>query len=172
MIMGKQLKISGIIKNSIVDGEGLRYVIFTQGCPHHCPGCHNPGTHDFGGGTWKDTDEIYDDIILDPSITGVTFSGGEPFMQCEALFFLSSKLKLKGYSLWSYSGFTVEELLKRSDEYTLKFLSNLDVLVDGRFILSKKSLMLLFRGSENQRLISVPKTLRKKKPVLWTPRAR
>ena len=156
-----KIRISGIVSESIVDGPGLRYVIFVQGCPHNCPGCHNPQTHSFDGGRVVDTDELFAECIEDPLHTGVTFSGGEPFCQAEALYFLGKKFKEHGYHLMCYSGWTFEELLRKAEneEYVKKLLSILDVLVDGRFILERRTLSLPFRGSENQRLIDVQASL-------------
>ncbi len=156
-----QIRIAGTVQDSIVDGPGLRYVVFTQGCPHHCEGCHNPETHDFSGGKLTDTDALYDECIENPLTRGVTFSGGEPFCQAEALYELGSRLKQHGLHLMAYSGWTFEELRKKSEheEYVGRLLSILDVLVDGRFELSKRSLMLKYRGSENQRIVDVQKSL-------------
>lgn len=153
-----QIRIAGIVKESIVDGPGFRLAVFTQGCPHHCPGCHNPQTHDFEGGTLMDTDEIAsyaaDNILLD----GVTFSGGEPFCQPEACAEIAKAAKMAGLSVWSYSGYTFEELLEGKPEFRT-LLNELDVLVDGRFILEKRTLDMRFRGSSNQRLVDVKKSL-------------
>lgn len=156
-----ELRISGTVSESIVDGPGLRYTIFTQGCPHGCAGCHNPHTHDFGGGKLVDTDELFRECTADGLNTGVTFSGGEPFCQPQPLYYLGTRFKERGYHLMSYSGWTFEELLKKAEheEYVGKLLSILDVLVDGRFIEEQRSLALQFRGSENQRLIDVQKSL-------------
>lgn len=152
-----EIRISGTVCESIVDGPGLRYVVFVQGCPHNCPGCHNPQTHDFGGGRIVDTDMILAECIEDPLIKGVTFSGGEPFCQAEPLYVLGKQLKERGYDLWCYSGWTYSELLRKAEreDYTAKLLSILDVLVDGRYIQERRTLSLPFRGSENQRLIDV-----------------
>ena len=155
------LRISGTVSESIVDGPGLRYVIFTQGCPHNCPGCHNPQTHDFNGGRVVDTDELFAECTEDPLHTGVTFSGGEPFCQAEALYALGKRLKESGYHLMCYSGWTYEELSRKAEneEYAGKLLGILDVLVDGRFVLERRTLSLPFRGSDNQRLIDVQASL-------------
>lgn len=152
-----QIRIAGTVQDSIVDGPGLRYVIFTQGCPHKCEGCHNPETHDFGGGKLTDTDVLFEECTENPLTGGVTFSGGEPFCQAEALYELGSRFKQRGMHLMAYSGWTFEELLQKaeSEEYIGKLLSILDILVDGRFELKKRSLMLKYRGSENQRIIDV-----------------
>lgn len=162
-----EIKIAGTVSESIVDGPGFRYTIFVQGCPHLCAGCHNPQTHDFNAGTTVDTDDLFNECIEDPLNKGVTFSGGEPFCQAEPLYELGKRFKERGLSLWSYSGWTFEELLKKSERepFTGKLLSILDVLVDGRFIEEQKSLALQFRGSANQRLIDVPKSLEAGKAV-------
>lgn len=156
-----QIRIAGTVSESIVDGPGFRYVIFTQGCPHNCPGCHNPQTHDFNGGRLVDTDELFRECVEDPLNKGVTFSGGEPFCQAESLCELGKRFKERGLSIWCYSGWTFEELLEKSkhEEYVGRLLSELDVLVDGKFIEERKTLSLPFRGSENQRLIDVRKSI-------------
>ena len=156
-----KLRIAGTVGDSIVDGPGLRLTVFTQGCPHHCPGCHNPQTHDFSGGYDAMVEELFAQYRENPLLRGVTLSGGEPFCQPEALYELGSRFKAAGKHLMCYSGWTFEELLKKSgsEEYVGKLLSILDVLVDGRFDISKRSLSLLFRGSSNQRLIDVPASL-------------
>jgi anaerobic ribonucleoside-triphosphate reductase activating protein len=157
----EKIRLSGVIKESIVDGPGIRYVIFTQGCPHRCGGCHNPQTHDFEGGYFKDIDEIYEDILKNPLVKGVTISGGEPFMQAKQVSRLAEKLKENQYNIMVYSGFKFEELYENTDlnNCYLDLLESTDILVDGKFELDKKSLLLKFRGSENQRIIDVPKTL-------------
>ncbi len=156
-----EIRIAGTVQDSIVDGPGLRYVVFTQGCPHRCEGCHNPETHDFSGGRLTDTDRLYEECVENPLTRGVTFSGGEPFCQAEALYTLGVQLLEKGYHLMAYSGWTYEELLEKSstEEYVGKLLSILDMLVDGRFELKNRSLMLTYRGSTNQRVINVKKSL-------------
>ncbi|MCI5668302.1 MAG: anaerobic ribonucleoside-triphosphate reductase activating protein [Oscillospiraceae bacterium] len=158
-----KIRIAGTVEDSIVDGPGLRFVVFVQGCPHRCDGCHNPETHDFSGGRLTDTDALYEQCMENPLCSGVTFSGGEPFCQAEALFELGSRFKAEGKHLMCYSGWTFEELLKKAqqEEFTGKLLGILDVLVDGRFDISKRSLSLKFRGSTNQRLINVPESLKR-----------
>ncbi len=156
------IRISGTVSESIVDGPGFRYTVFVQGCPHNCQGCHNPQTHDFYGGKIVDTDELFRECIDDPLNRGVTFSGGEPFSQAKALYELGKRFKERGYNLWCYTGWTIEELWKisESDSYVGKLLSIIDVLVDGQFIEERKSLSLTFRGSDNQRLIDMGSTLK------------
>ncbi len=152
------LDLSGIVSDSIVDGPGIRTTIFSQGCPHHCPGCHNPETWAFGCGTPMDTDSIVQIVRSNPLCRGVTFSGGEPFAQAEDFAELASALKDLGYEVASYTGFTFEELLQGSPEQK-KLLEYIDILIDGPFLLSEKSLEIAFRGSKNQRILDVPKSL-------------
>ena len=157
------LRIAGTIGESIVDGPGIRYVLFTQGCPHGCPGCHNPQTHDFNGGKEVDTDLLLRDIVKNSFVKAVTFSGGEPFAQPEALAELAAVLKDKGFHLMCYSGYTFEQLLQRKDARPL--LDKLDLLVDGPFVEARKSIELRFRGSDNQRVLDVPASLAANAPV-------
>lgn len=159
--MSEPLRVSGCLSDSIVDGPGMRYVVFVQGCPHHCPGCHNPQTHDFEGGYLADPDEIVRQVASDPLMSGVTFSGGEPFCQAVALCDLGEKIKALGKNLAVYSGYTHEELLQmgETDPAILHLLSLCDLLVDGKYVASLRDLTLQFRGSSNQRLINL-RTLR------------
>lgn len=150
--------------DSIVDGEGIRTVVWTQGCSHNCEGCHNPSTHDFKGGFEVDTDEIINDLNKIEFQRGITFSGGDPMFQAEACNAIAVAAKAKGLNVWCYTGFTFEELLNNLK--TLEFLKNIDVLVDGKFILKQRSLNLDFRGSKNQRIIDVPKSLKENKAIL------
>lgn len=163
-----ELRISGVMQESIVDGPGLRFVIFTQGCPHHCDGCHNPQTHDFDKGKLTGTDELYERYFKNPILQGVTLSGGEPFIQPAPLAELCERFKSSGVNIIIYSGFTYEELLKlsESDEDVLRVLSACDTLVDGRFDISRKSLALKFRGSTNQRVIDLPASLKSGSAVI------
>ena len=148
-----KIRIAGIISESVTDGEGLRYVIFTQGCPHHCFGCHNPKTHSFAGGYEVDTDSLKKEIFENPLLAGVTFSGGEPFCQPKPLAELAKAVHSRGLNVWSYTGYTLEALRERNDEDINAFIANLDVLVDGKFEMDLKDLTLPFRGSSNQRII-------------------
>lgn len=156
-----EIRLSGIIKESIVDGPGIRYVVFTQGCPHHCEGCHNPDTHDFDGGYIGNTEEIIKDFQKNPLLSGITFSGGEPFCQPEPLLKLAKEVHNLKKNVISYSGYTFEELLKLSkkNQAIKDLMENIDYLIDGKFILFQKTLMLKFRGSKNQRIIDMKKSL-------------
>ncbi len=151
------LRIAGTVSDSIVDGPGLRFVIFTQGCSHHCKGCHNPHTWPYDGGTVADLDELYDKVVKNPILSGVTLSGGEPFDQALALYPLVKRYKDSGIEIAAYSGYTFEELIR--DEDKLKLLSLCDVLIDGEFLEAEKSLDLKFRGSKNQRILDVKASL-------------
>ena len=151
------LRIAGTIQESIVDCPGIRYVLFTQGCPHGCPGCHNPQTHDFAGGKEVQVSDLLADILKRPYVKAVTLSGGEPFCQPAPLAQLAAALKDKGFHLMCYSGYTFEELLQLEEARPL--LEQLDLLVDGRFVESRKNIELRFRGSDNQRVLDVPASL-------------
>ncbi len=152
------LDLSGIVSDSIVDGPGIRTTIFSQGCPHHCPGCHNPETWDFGCGTEVPVEAIVDIVKSNPLCRGVTFSGGEPFAQAAGFAKLAGFLKEKGYEVASYSGYTFEELLEGSEDQK-KLLEAIDILIDGPFLQAEKSLEIAFRGSRNQRILDVQKSL-------------
>ena len=152
------LNLSGIVGDSIVDGPGIRTTFFCQGCPHHCEGCHNPETWDFGCGTDMDTQTMVAIVKSNPLCRGVTFSGGEPFAQAEGYLELAEALKAEGYEVASYSGYTFEQLLSGTPAQRA-LLESIDVLIDGPFILDERSLELLFRGSKNQRILDVPKSL-------------
>lgn len=149
------LRVSGIVEESIVDGPGLRYVIFTQGCTRACPGCHNPQTHPLDGGTVMDTESIFRQFSENPLLAGMTFSGGEPFLQAEALCVLAEAVHDAGKNVMAYTGFTFEELLDRaqSDPNVARLLELVDTLVDGPYIEALRDLELKFRGSSNQRLL-------------------
>ena len=139
-----------------MDGPGVRFVFFTQGCEHHCPGCHNPHTHALDGGTMMTTDAILARFDEDPLLSGITFSGGEPFLQPEALAELAEAVHARGKDVMVYSGFTFEQLLEREgrDPGVRRLLSQADILVDGPYVESRRNLELEFRGSDNQRLLN------------------
>ena len=168
--MGNQVaKLAHIIQSdSIVDGEGIRTVIWLQGCSHDCEGCHNPETHDFNGGQITDTNNIIAAIKKIKYQDGITFSGGEPFLQPRVIFEIAKFCKSIGLNVWCYSGFTFEELLEmaKTKNSILNALNTIDVLVDGKYIADKRSLNLKFRGSKNQRIINVPKSLEISQTVL------
>ncbi len=155
------LRIAGTVNDSIVDGPGIRFTIFTQGCPHRCEGCHNPQTHDFNGGEDVTLESLLEKIKGNPLLDGVTYSGGEPFCQARQLYELGLEIKKLGMDIVTYTGYTFEYLTEHSDDENFygKLLSVTDILVDGRFELAKRDILLRFRGSSNQRLIDVPKSL-------------
>ncbi len=150
--------------DSIVDGEGIRTVIWTQGCPHHCPGCHNPTTHSFKGGALYDVEEIKEALADIEGQDGITFSGGDPMYQPLACQELAKFAKEKGLSVWCYTGDLYEDVLK--DKHKRAFLTYIDVLVDGKFERDKASLDLQFKGSSNQRIIDVQNSLKENKVIL------
>ena len=162
-----RISLSGVTGDSIVDGPGLRLTIFTQGCLHHCPGCHNPQTHDPDGGSWADTDDILAAAAENPLLDGITLSGGDPFMQPVPCLALAEGAHKIGLNVWTYTGYTWEALLEENDAEKLALLKETDVLVDGPFLLAERSLELRFCGSRNQRLIDVKKSLAEDKVVLW-----
>ena len=150
--------------DSIVDGEGIRTVIWTQGCSHNCKGCHNPTTHDFKGGFEVDTEELIEDLSKLEGQEGITFSGGDPLFQVEACTEIAKEAKKQGLDIWCYTGFKFEYLINIPK--MKEFLKYVDVLVDGKFIEEEKSLNLDFRGSRNQRIIDVQESLNKEKVVI------
>ncbi|MDR0905992.1 MAG: anaerobic ribonucleoside-triphosphate reductase activating protein [Oscillospiraceae bacterium] len=155
------MRVSGTVQDSIVDGPGLRFTVFTQGCPHGCEGCHNPQTHDFNGGSETTAAALTAQMLGNPLTDGLTLSGGEPFAQAEACAELAEAAKAAGLNVWVYSGWTFEELLEKAgaEPEVMRLLRAADVLVDGRFELSGRSLDLKWRGSRNQRIIDVPRSL-------------
>lgn len=153
-----EIRIAGIVEDSIVDGRGIRMAVFVQGCPHHCPGCHNPQTHDFAGGTLDDTDRIFEAFRENPLYRGITFSGGEPFCQPKPLKTLADRVHGIKKDVTVYTGWTYEALCAMHDPDVDALLSVCDVLVDGPFIEAQRDPELLFRGSANQRLIDMNRT--------------
>lgn len=151
-------------EDSIVDGPGLRAVIWTQGCPHRCPGCHNPQTHDPEGGREVSTDYLISCIDNLKGHDGITFSGGDPMMQPHECSIIAKHAKEKGLNVWCYTGFLYEQLTHPDQQEFLKYI---DVLVDGPFIQCFLSYDAKFRGSTNQRLIDVQESLNRKEVVLW-----
>ena len=147
------MRVSGIVDESIVDGPGLRYVVFTQGCPHHCKGCHNPQTHSFEGGFLLSAEAALGQLQENPLLSGITLSGGEPFEQAEALCALADGAKALGKNVMTYTGYVFEDLLARNDSWTDRLLDLTDTLVDGPYKEELRDLELQFRGSSNQRLL-------------------
>ena len=162
------IRLAGVVRESIVDGPGLRFTVFCQGCPHGCEGCHNPATHDFEGGYDCEISKIIAAVDENPLLDGVTFSGGEPMCQPEAFTVLAEELKKRNLNIMVYTGYTYEELLRLAETRPAvgKLLELTDYLVDGRFILAQRDLTLPFRGSTNQRVLDMKQTLAAGKPVL------
>lgn len=157
-----------IQEDSIVDGEGIRAVIWTQGCAHKCPGCHNPQTHSFDDGFELDIEEVKQEIDALVGQDGITFSGGDPFYQVEACLELAKYIKSKKLNIWCYTGFTYETLisLSKNNPKIKEFIKTIDVLIDGPFLLEQKSLDCAFRGSKNQRIIDTKESLKQNKVCL------
>lgn len=162
------VRLAGMVRESVVDGPGLRTVVFFQGCPHHCPGCHNPETWDSVLGILADSEEVLAAIGYPGLISGVTFSGGEPFQQSEALAHLAKECKRRGFHIMVYTGYLWEQLLASTDQSIAECLTAIDLLVDGPFV-EKQKCLLPFRGSSNQRIINVPDSLQTGK-VITDPR--
>ena len=158
------IRLAGMTRDSIVDGPGIRTTFYVQGCPHHCPGCHNPETWPFEGGAERTAEELFAVVRENPLCRGVTFSGGEPFAQAEALLPLALLLKDAGYEVASYTGYLYEQLAAGTQAQR-ELLRHIDVLIDGPFILAQRSLELNFRGSRNQRVLNVPESLKQGKAV-------
>ncbi len=180
--MGKAdyIRTAGIMRESIVDGPGIRFAVFCQGCPHDCPGCHNPETHDFAGGQDVSVERILEEIDKNKMLRGVTFSGGEPMCQPEAFANLAKAVKQRGLDITIYSGYTLEQLVARAQGKgsgkslsaaerlaTAELLNLADILIDGPFILAQRDLTLQFRGSANQRIIDLDKTRATGHLTLW-----
>lgn len=162
-----RLAVRDIQTDSIVDGEGIRSVIWFQGCSHNCLGCHNPETHDFNAGVEVKISDLKKEIQELEFQSGVTFSGGDPMMQIEALEELARCVHECNMNVWVYTGYTFEEVLNlaKNNEHYRKALDNIDVLVDGKFVMDLKSFSVQFRGSSNQRIIDVKKSLEAGKTV-------
>ena len=163
-----QIRLAAPIQiDSVVDGEGIRAVIWTQGCPHNCLGCHNPGTHDFKGGYLEDIETLKKEIDSLEGQDGITFSGGDPLMQIDACLELAKYSKKRGLNVWCYTGFTFEQLLIMSETNNalVELLNNIDVLVDGKFDLAKKSFEAPFRGSTNQRVLDCKESIKQQMPI-------
>ena len=166
--MKDTIRIAGVVRESIVDGPGLRFAVFTQGCAHHCPECQNPETWDFEGGYDCGIDKILKAMDENPLLDGITMSGGDPLYQAEASYSLCSKVKEKGLNVVVFTGYTYEELmeLEKKDPWIEKLLSVTDILIDGRYEKDKRDLTLIFRGSSNQRVIDMNASRKEGRAVL------
>lgn len=166
-MLSDTIKLAGTVNDSIVDGPGIRFTIFVQGCPHRCEGCHNPQTHDFDGGETVTLESLFERIKGNPLLDGVTLSGGEPFCQAKQLSELAAEIKKLGMNIVTYTGYTFEYLTENAspENFYSELLSVTDYLVDGPFKLDKRDILLKFRGSSNQRIIDVKKSLAEKKVV-------
>ncbi|EJW13906.1 anaerobic ribonucleoside-triphosphate reductase activating protein [Paenibacillus alvei] len=155
------MKVMNIIHDSIVDGDGLRAVIFFAGCPHRCPGCHNPQSWNMMNGTEMSVDEIFNNVMSNP-MSNVTFSGGDPFMQSSReLAELARKIKDAEKSIWCFTGYSFDQVCD------LEVIKYIDVLVDGKFEIDKRDLDLAYKGSSNQRIIDVQRSLIEDKIIIW-----
>ena len=165
-----RIRLAGIVKESVVDGPGIRMVIFVQGCPHGCIGCHNPGSHDPAGGYESTTEELIAALPDGKLISGLTLSGGEPFLQAEASAEIAAAAKSKDLSVVTYTGYRFESLLKigETKPTVLALLQQTDILVDGPYEQEKRDLGLPFRGSTNQRLIDVAASFASGSVKEWT----
>lgn len=168
--MIETIRLYGLVTDSIVDGPGYRTAIFAQGCPHACNGCHNPDSHPAEGGTLWLLDDVEKKFTNNPLLSGITLSGGEPFWQPAPCAELARRAHAKNLNVWTFSGFTYEQLLAKAqeDEAVAELLLQTDVLVDGTFVLAKRSLELQFCGSSNQRLIDLKQTREQGQMVLYT----
>jgi len=162
------MRLSGITPESLVDGPGLRYVIFTQGCRHCCPHCQNPETWDEAAGKEFSVKQVIR-LIKQQKKTkrGVTFSGGEPFLQAAELAEVALAARQLGWDVVTYTGFTYEELIADNSEGVKALLAATDILIDGKYIQELRNTRLHFRGSSNQRMIDVSKTQKSGQVVLY-----
>ncbi|MBQ4595718.1 MAG: anaerobic ribonucleoside-triphosphate reductase activating protein [Firmicutes bacterium] len=163
------IRLAGIVRESIVDGPGIRFTVFCQGCPHACEGCHNPETHDFAGGNDISIERLLEEIDKDKLLAGVTFSGGEPFCQAEAFACLGRRVKERGLNITVFSGYTLEQLEKMAVERSevRELLDLTDILIDGPFVKELRDLTLQFRGSNNQRVIDMNETRKNGETTIW-----
>jgi anaerobic ribonucleoside-triphosphate reductase activating protein len=163
--MKGSVRLSGIAYESLVNGPGIRRVFFSQGCKHDCEGCFNPDTHDFNGGEERNMDSLIEDVLNNPIIKGVTFSGGDPFERAEEFAYMAKRFKENNINVWSYTGYTFEYIINNlsAKNRWRDLIENIDVLVDGRFEKDKLKDGLRFRGSTNQRIVDVKKSLNENK---------
>ena len=163
-----RLRVAGIVEESFVDGPGIRFTVFVQGCPHRCPGCHNPQTHAYEGGFWVAVGPLLARMEENPLLDGLSLSGGEPFEQAEPLAELAEGAQARGYDVITWSGYTFEFLMAHRDERPgwRRLLDASDVLVDGPFLIAQRSLGLSYRGSRNQRILDLRRSIAENAPVL------
>ena len=161
----KEIRLAGICYNTLVNGIGMRRVFFSQGCTHNCKGCFNPETHSFTKGKMFDIDKLVNEVVSDPLLKGVTFSGGDPFQQAPAFLEFAKKLKQHNINIWSYTGYTFKEILQGTEEQK-ELLKYVDVLVDGEFKIDLKT-DCKYRGSSNQNIIDVQKSLKENKIIKY-----
>ena len=161
------IRLAGIIFESLTNGKGLRKIFFSKGCEHNCKNCHNESMNSFDGGELLDIDFLVNSVLDTPYLKGVTFSGGDPFYQAKAFAEFSTKLKNHNINIWCYTGFTYEELIKLSekDDGIYNLLHHIDVLVDGPYIEELNDGSTRYRGSKNQRIIDVVKSLKENKII-------
>ena len=159
------IRVLSVLHDTTVDGPGFRTSIYCAGCGHHCPGCHNPQSWDFDGGEERSVDDLMAEITEDP-FADVTFTGGDPLFQAAAFTELARRIKQEtNKNIWCYTGFLFEDIRDKAQFQEL--LNHIDVIVDGRFDLSQRNEDLPFRGSANQRIIDVQKSLREDNIVMW-----
>lgn len=165
--MSININLAGIVRESITDGPGIRFSIFCQGCTHKCEGCHNEQTWELNSGKDVSIIKLLEEIKKDRVLSGVTFTGGEPFLQAHAFYELGKMIKSETtLNIVAYTGYTYEELINKKDEDIEGLLSVVDYLIDGKFIIKKRDLTLSFRGSGNQRIIDMNKTRKNGKLTL------
>ena len=163
----EDLRIAGIEQESFVDGPGIRFAVFTQGCSHHCPECHNPETHAFGKGTVETAESLLKMIDENPLLSGVTLSGGDPMEQAVQLIPFVHGVRMRGLNLVVFTGYRYETLMSRFAHPAMReLLTYTDILIDGPYMKDLRDLSLTYRGSSNQRIIDVPKSLVEGKVVL------
>lgn len=161
------IRVAGALKHSSVNGPGVRYVLFFQGCFHACPGCQNPETHSRDGGVRRDTRDVIAEILSTKYLDGVTLSGGDPFVQPEALGEIVRACRRAGLNVWVYTGFTYEQIIQgAAGDGATDILEDIDVLIDGRFVEALRDGKCRCRGSSNQRLIDVQASLREGRAVI------
>jgi anaerobic ribonucleoside-triphosphate reductase activating protein len=151
----RTVRLAGVVDESVVDAPGVRLVVFAQGCPHRCQGCHNPHTWDFNGGADTSIEQILLRATANPILSGITLSGGEPFAQAQGFACLAQEANRTGLSVVTYTGYTWEQLLRSYAPGVRDLLLATDILIDGPFVRALADPCLAYRGSRNQRVIDV-----------------